>query len=268
MKIRSVLGEGLLAAADGSLWWVDIATDTLFRRLNETTNSFKLTETASKVLAVNGSDVVLLSGHGVSIYNILEKTLRPVGDRPISLHKNAYRTNDGLMLRDNVVVYGRMLCEPRPRIGDIIFCKGGVSKKVYDGVSIPNTFVLLDDKRTLLVSDSSIKRTLALTLDMTSGEVLNESIWHDFSGHKGTPDGGIVSADGAVYIAMWGGAAIVKLDQDGNLLEEYSINALQPTSLAFASGSENLYVTSATEGLSQSMLDRFPLSGETFEVPL
>ncbi|MGX5771805.1 SMP-30/gluconolactonase/LRE family protein [Microbacterium trichothecenolyticum] len=62
----------------------------------------------------------------------------------------------------------------------------------------------------------------------------------------GYPDGLAVDADGLVWIALWGGSAVVRLNGDGHLVDRVSVPAPHTTSVAFVGSSlDHLLITTA-----------------------
>jgi sugar lactone lactonase YvrE len=67
---------------------------------------------------------------------------------------------------------------------------------------------------------------------------------------------------------MWVGAQIIKWDPtSGNILEQIDISALHKSSCVFGGKNMNeLYITSARQGLDDSALNAYPLSGGVFRL--
>src|SRR5690606_23465196 len=84
----------------------------------------------------------------------------------------------------------------------------------------------------------------------------------------GAPDGMTIDADGNLWIALWGGSAVVCHDPaTGKRLEKIELPAERITSCAF--GGEDLgdlYITSARTGLSDDELQQQPAAGGLFMV--
>jgi sugar lactone lactonase YvrE len=81
----------------------------------------------------------------------------------------------------------------------------------------------------------------------------------------GTPDGVVVDAEGAVWVALWGGWSVRRYAPDGTLLATIAVPAAQVTKVAF--GGDDLctvFVTSANIGLSPKELRAQPEAGSLF----
>ncbi|WP_413754376.1 SMP-30/gluconolactonase/LRE family protein [Streptomyces sp. R-74717] len=71
-----------------------------------------------------------------------------------------------------------------------------------------------------------------------------------FPSGGGEPDGMAIDAKGCLWIALWGGCRLVRLDPEGHLLSEVPLPVAQPSSCAFGGPDlDVLYVTTAREGL-------------------
>lgn len=78
----------------------------------------------------------------------------------------------------------------------------------------------------------------------------------------GTPDGFTMDSDGNIWLAVWGGSAVVCLSQSGERLHTVRVPTPHPTSACFM-GSK-LVITSATVGLDPAERDHYPLAGDVF----
>ncbi|MEL0243844.1 MAG: SMP-30/gluconolactonase/LRE family protein, partial [Gammaproteobacteria bacterium] len=93
-----------------------------------------------------------------------------------------------------------------------------------------------------------------------------KTVWLDLSAEKLTPDGGCISSEGRIFIAIWDGFKIIELDIAGNIVDEFKIPIPRPTSCVLDSKEDRLFVTSAYEGLSGDKRKNYPLSGSIIEV--
>jgi sugar lactone lactonase YvrE len=75
-----------------------------------------------------------------------------------------------------------------------------------------------------------------------------------------------IDADGGLWVALWGGAAVHRY-LDGRLERVIKLPVSQPTSCCFGGERlDELYVTSAWEGLSPRQRREEPLAGALFRV--
>ncbi|WP_433269269.1 SMP-30/gluconolactonase/LRE family protein [Actinosynnema sp. CS-041913] len=109
--------------------------------------------------------------------------------------------------------------------------------------------------------DSATRRVDVLDYDRDSGDATNRRPVVEVD--RGQPHGLCVDASGALWVALWGGAAVRRYTPDGRLDAEIELPVGQPTACAF--GGEDftdLYVTTARAGDSSS-----ELAGSVLVVP-
>lgn len=69
--------------------------------------------------------------------------------------------------------------------------------------------------------------------------------------------------DGSIWVAVWGGVAVRRFDQTGELIGVIPMPVTQPASCAFGPDG-TLYITSARNGLSSNELASQPHAGSVF----
>ena len=85
----------------------------------------------------------------------------------------------------------------------------------------------------------------------------------EFPEGEGTPDGLVVDAEGAVWVAMWQGASVKRISPTGAVLCHLGLSVSQPTCAGFGGYSlDRLYVTSAWEGMSGDERNAEPGAGD------
>ncbi|WP_435219103.1 SMP-30/gluconolactonase/LRE family protein [Luminiphilus sp. nBUS_07] len=265
-----MLGEGLLVSDEGHGWWVDIPKKMLFSNDGAANTVFALPEVASKVLAVQGRKVTLATESGLSRLDLDAGQYETLCVAPPLSWKGESRSNDACILRNGDILVGRMDLEPRENTGDVVRYRNGVAEVILTGIAIPNTFVelSLEQRNSLLISDSLAQVTWCYDIESLSAQNDSPEIWHDFRCQTGTPDGGILASDDHVYIAMWGAGCVTKFNMNGEIIAEFAVPALQPTSVQENNSFNELWVTTATEGMTQSQLSQYEGSGYLLRLPL
>jgi sugar lactone lactonase YvrE len=110
--------------------------------------------------------------------------------------------------------------------------------------------------------DSPMRRVDVFDYDSATGEAFKRRVFADLSAFDGVPDGLTIDADGCVWVATWGGAALRRFAPDGTADAVVQVPVSQPTSCAFGGpGMADLYVTTASVGLSEAQLKAQPLAG-------
>jgi sugar lactone lactonase YvrE len=140
----------------------------------------------------------------------------------------------------------------------------GDAKVVLDPVTASNGIGWSPDATLMYYVDSAERRIDVLDYDRDSGETANRRTFAEVD--RGLPDGIAVDAEGAVWVALWGGAAVRRYSPDGRRDVEIELPVGQPTSLCFGGQDfTDLYVTTAREGLSGDALSE--LAGSVLVLP-
>jgi sugar lactone lactonase YvrE len=79
---------------------------------------------------------------------------------------------------------------------------------------------------------------------------------------EGAPDGMTIDEEGGIWVALWGGGAVRRYDQDGRLTEVVELPVSQVTCCTFGGeGRRTLYISTSREGLPA---DAEPAAGAVF----
>lgn len=266
----SDLGEGVFLDQESmKLYWVDINSSKLFQydlMANELLRTYELKSNPSCIFSVCGSLLTYVDAEGVK--EICTKTGN-VSRVTSHIEHNSieFRANDGVVLSNGCIVFGTMSFNPNQAVGKLYTLDHNKALKAYElGIRIPNTFIPSNDL--LYVSDSLVQCTY--TIKLQQGNIIDRgslTLWKDFSNCTYTPDGGCISTQGYLHIALWDGSAVGVFDSSGNVMKTISLPVLRPTSCVFL-GNRWLYVTSAREGMTDEQLSEYPLSGKTLVVDL
>lgn len=144
----------------------------------------------------------------------------------------------------------------------------GAAKVVLDDVTISNGIGWSPDGTRMYYIDTPEQRIDVLDYDVDTGEATGRRPLCAVEGTPGSPDGLTVDADGCVWVALWGGAAVRRYTPEGVLDRVIALPVDQPTACCF--GGEDLtdlYVTSARTGLGEAELAARPLSGSVLVLP-
>lgn len=116
--------------------------------------------------------------------------------------------------------------------------------------------------------DSLAHNLSVFDYDAASHEISNRRILREFPQDGSVPDGLSIDADGHIWLAIWGGSAVLRIDaQTGELLNRVDLPVTQVTSCCFGGpNNQTLYITSARAGLDNEALESQPLAGSIFRV--
>lgn len=260
------LGEGIYVdKSSNAIYWVDINNNILFIKTYEKVNSFKFQIKISAVLYVRENIIHIASSDGIMLFDITSCSHNILGKTPYPFSLENYRSNDAIMISDGLYIYG-IMDKNVDMAGAIIVSKKEQSYVVDDDIYIPNTFIKMPFSNDLLISDSKHGKIFRYQFSKDWDVVLNKSIWLDLSSEQLIPDGGCISSNNRIFIAIWDGFKIIELDLDGNLLNEFMVPVPRPTNCALNIDEDKLFVTSAYEGLTSKVRNKYPNSGMMVEV--
>lgn len=144
----------------------------------------------------------------------------------------------------------------------------GTVKKFFDGVGISNGLIWNEDETQIYYVDSTTQCIFAFDFDAEHGEISNRRIIIRVDESEGVPDGMTIDAEGKLWVAHFGGWKVSRFDPEtGECLTEIKLPCEQVTCCCF--GGENLdelYITTASIGLSEEQRKAQPLAGCTFKV--
>jgi sugar lactone lactonase YvrE len=138
---------------------------------------------------------------------------------------------------------------------------------MQDGMTGSNGLGWSPDGRTFYLTDSGEKRIYAFDFDVERGTIAKRRVLVDLSGST-TPDGLSVDAEGHLWSAQFDGGHLLRFSPGGREVSRLELPVKITTSCAFGGvGLRELYVTTASVGLSEEELDEHFHSGDLFRVP-
>ena len=154
--------------------------------------------------------------------------------------------NDGRVDR-NGRLWAGWITEERVDPG-MIFRVGadGSSVDAIGGLYASNGMGWSPDGRTMYFTDSKTATVYAAPFDPVRGAIGERRVLLQLDRAKGIPDGLAVDTNGHIWIALYLGWHILRVDPNGSVLDEIRTPVLNPTSVCFGGPDlDVLYVTSA-----------------------
>ncbi len=264
LDAKAMLGEG--PAWDSKtqiLYWVDIlekhvyAGDRILVQLDETVGCLAPCRNGHLILAERFSFVDLDPASG-------QRTILASLDSEPPTN----RFNDGKCDPAGRFLAGTMDVNEKDLTGSLYSFDGGGITRLLDGIRISNGLAWSADHKTFYYIDTPTREVRAFDYDVATGQIANSRVMIYVPESLGWPDGMTSDTEGNLWIAMWGGAQIIKWDPNtGKMLEQIPVPALHTSSCVFGGRNMNeLYVTSACAGLSAADLKKYPLSGGLFKI--
>ena len=265
---RAAVGESpVWSIAEQALYWVDVPAGIIHRLEpgSGATRTWRLpAEVGSVALSAGGGAIAALrTGFCLVDFGTGEVAMleNPEEDQPRT------RFNDGKCDRQGRFWAGTMDIEETEPLG-ALYCFSGIGRcrRVLHAVGMSNGLGWSPDDRTMYHTDSLTGVITAYDYDIASGAVGRA---RSFAADRlpVVPDGLAVDADGCVWSVKWDGWRLVRYTPDGRVDTEVALPVQQPTSCAFGGPAlDVLFVTSASEGLSQAALRQQPLAGSLLAV--
>jgi sugar lactone lactonase YvrE len=254
-----ILGEGLYLK-EATAGWVDINSNRLFIKNSKDFIEFYMINKPSVILEIFNNFVMLGCDVGVVLFDTItcqEKVLRDArGSHDLSL----YRSNDGGYYDNYQLLSFMHRHNSLDNTGYIYSIVGDTWTLLDHSISIPNTFIEIEPSK-ILISDSLTGEIWLFDLNSIGG-LKTKRLWAKIE-TGAVPDGGCMVGD-FVFIALWDAAAIAIFNKNGDLIEKIAVPVIRPTNCKFDAKNSQLWVTSASEGLSECKLREYPDSGNTF----
>ncbi len=253
------------------LMWVDFYAGRLYRATAngarvEIFASYEIEGTMSAVapLRDRGQGWIIATDQSLSVLNP-EGHLREL-DRPEASRAPRVRMNDGSADPWGAFWIGSMAIDSTPGEGSL-YRHGANSgtKTIVSGLTISNGLGWSPDRRTMYFVDSGPCVVYAFDVDH-EGAVSDRRTFLQFDrARDGIPDGLCVDAEGALWIAFWGGSDVRRYSPDGEPIARVTVPTSEPTCCTIGgANATTLYITTALEDLTQEQLDLEPNAGQLF----
>ncbi len=185
---------------------------------------------------------------------------QPAADCP---NQPPLRVNDAVADHSGRFWVGAMAYEGDTGCG-LLWCRdpNGEVRIVAQNISIPNGPAFTPDGTRMFLADSPTRQVTSYSLSPETAALNSPRPFATLA--SGMPDGMVVDAEGCLWQAAFGNAALLRLSSDGQLLESFELPVRQPTSVALsAQAPYRALVTSAAEGLTRpATLDGCVISAE------
>lgn len=253
------LGEGLYVK-NGKAAWVDITKDQVFLFSACSLDVLSTVNKPSVIYDIGVNEIHFGSDSGLIALSSLtgkERTLKDVSHMHNTIE---YRSNDGGFCGKHQLVGFMHRTNSVGKAGFVYRVSGDTWRLLDDTIHIPNAFIEIEPSR-VLIANSLNGQIWLFELDL-NGNLRNKTLWAQLETGV-APDGGCLVGD-FILIALWDSAAIGVFTKAGELIEKIAVPVIRPTNCKYDEEAGQLWVTSASEGLSKDLLTEYPDSGNTF----
>ena len=250
----------------GFLYWVDIMGGQIFR-MDTTTNRIYtakiLGETyISFIIPVEGVTSQFIVGAGKRLLLInwdgvhtMAQIIRILTELPT----DGLRFNDAKTDTRGRLYLGTMISEETGNVFEMTKRMGSLYRYTIEGglvemktkVGLSNGIAFNDKTNTMYFVDSYDLNVKQFMYDVKTGNLSNEKVLTDISNFgtlkTNVPDGLTIDQEGNLYVAMFGGSRILKINTtNGKIMTEIPMPVPQITSMAFGGKNfDTMFVTTA-----------------------
>lgn len=271
LEIRNVIGEGpVWHSEEGALYWVNFIGQYQILRFLPHTRDLDVFETGMPVMALGirkAGGFVAATANGVAMWDTQRKTFEPFCD-PLA-GRPGIRFNDAATDSRGRFWVGTLNdANPQGPDGELYCLQGGAVCRLMDkDITVANGIGWSPDRTTMYFTDSFRYAIYAYDHSVEGGTIANRRTFVQTSPDGGIPDGLTVDTEGFVWSAYCGGWRVVRYTPEGKVDREYRLPVANPTSCAFGGDRlDELYITSASLGLSAEEKRQHPQSGDLFRL--
>lgn len=248
------------------LWWVDIPRGAVhnFDPAGGNDHVFHVDQPVGAVVVRQQGGLLLAVRDGFAVLDGTKLSI--VAEVEVERIEN--RMNDGKVDPQGRFWAGTMASDMAPGAGALYRLDEDFRVvTVLSGLTISNGVDWSPDGRKMYFVDSACGSVTAYSYDGRTGAITNPETLILIPADEGMPDGLTVDSAGFLWVAVWGGAAVRRYTPEGRLTSEVRLPVSQVTSCAFGgSALQDLYITTASSGLSHTQRAEQPTAGALFRI--
>ncbi len=274
MTEPELLFDGRAELAEGpvwhhnALWWVEITAGRL-NRLSIGTGIAESRALGSTIGCAAPTDAphtwLIATQNGLELLDWESGDRHPVA--PLEKDLPGNRPNDG-----KCDPYGRFWVGTMNRHGEkekgalYRLDPDGRIERILDAVTLANGLAWAPDGSRFYFIDTTTRRIDRFDYDPDSGGISGRIPLRRFEAGEGAPDGMAIDRSGNLWVALWGGSAVLGIDgQSGRTLDRIPMPVSQPTSCCFGGeGGRTLFITTAWQGMDAARREAEPHAGGIF----
>ena len=272
LDVKATLGEGAIwHPEENKLYWVDIEGKLLhiFDPITGTDAVYDTSERIGTVVPVKRGGALVALQNGIAHFDLMNDKIQYKLNPEKALPNN--RFNDGKCDPAGRFWVGSMNLNEKEATGSVYKIGPDFSiETMMSGVTISNGICWSLDCLKMYYIDSPTRQVVAYDFDLEQGKIANPEVIISVDQELGFPDGMTIDVSGRLWIALWGSGAVGCWNpKTGELLELIKIPAPNVTSCAFGGANLNqLFITTARQGLNEEALKMYPHSGDLFVAEL
>ncbi len=243
------LGEGPLRHPERKqLFWFDIMANTLHTRTDAGPQSWDFGERVSAAGWVDQTTLLVASETKLQKFDIETGTIGHVID--LEADNAVTRSNDGRADPFGGFWIGTMGKSAEKEAGSIYRYYRGELRKLFGGITIPNSICFAPDGRTAYFTDTPTRIVKKVSLASDGWPDAEPEVFVDLNDSEMNPDGAVTDSEGAVWCAHWGAHCVTRYLPDGTKDINLEVGGAHASCPAFGGdGYKTLFVTTACEGI-------------------
>lgn len=266
LNARARLGEGAMWDATKQLfYWVDIYNHRV-HQFDPTTGKDVVFEMGSEATCVG------LAAHDRLIVGLRDRlvlldlaTQEIISLTHIETDHPKSRLNDGKCDPGGRFWVGSISEEEEPIAKLYRYDPDGSLHVMETGLTNSNGLGWSPDRRSFYLTDTPTQKIYVYDYDLQTGAIHNRRVHINLAGESFFPDGLAIDAEGYIWSAMWNGWCVIRFDPDGKEVLRVPVPVPCPTCCAFGGADlTDLYITTASVGLSQPEIQKAFYSGDVF----
>ena len=265
LVVQATLGEGpIWDERTGELLFVDISAGHLHRFCPDTGahEVQALGRSLGTVVLGERGGLLLAAGDTFLLAGPSGEATAPLGD--FRAPGEIVRFNDGKADPRGRAIVGTVHHEETEPVGALyLLHPDGRVEVLLEGVTISNGLAFSADGSVLYYIDTATMSVDAFRVDPDTGHLAHR---RSVARLATNPDGMTIDADGMLWVALFGGGAVERIDpRSGAVLERVRLPVRQVTSVTFGGPDHaDLYITTARRGLEGAALAAEPEAGNLF----
>ncbi|MBB3995892.1 sugar lactone lactonase YvrE [Sulfitobacter undariae] len=261
------LGEGpLWHPLRKELFWFDITGRRMLSRKETQTQEWQFEEMHSAAGWIDSDTLLLASETGLWRFDLGNGTRNLI----CHLEKDnvVTRSNDGRADPQGGFWIGTMGKKAETGAGSIWRWYRGTLRQLFTSITIPNAISFAPDGKSACFCDTVSKQVMRVALDAEGWPAGKPEMYLDLVAEGLNPDGAVIDATGAIWIAQWGAARAACYGADGAFIRAIDVPAPHASCPAFGGPDlQTIFVTTARQGMTPEQHIAAPHSGQTFMAP-
>jgi sugar lactone lactonase YvrE len=178
-----------------------------------------------------------------------------------------HRKNDGRVDSAGNFWVGTLREADYAPVGALYRISAGLKvERMADALAIPNALAFDPERRRMYYADTRAYVIWVCDLDPITGELGERRVFARTNA-PARPDGSCIDAQGCLWNAEYAGGRVVRYAPDGSIVETITLPVSHPTCCCFGGCRlDRLYITSASEPLSDAERRNEPLAGHLFVI--